>query len=333
MSLRRHRDHEEQSLRIEETPPAGETNLLVTAVGRRVYVIEELVRAAGLRNRLFVTDVDPFAPALYVPGAHVLPPARSGEPLKDWVARLSTTYSLSAVMSLHDYENVQLADAASALADHGVTFIGPAGETARLLIDKFAQYVYLRDRVSSGLVPTYTESSWDDPPVESTAQQGWVVKDRFGSGSSGLAFAPTWDEAVRACRDNRRTAGMNAVMESAPMESVIQPLVAGQEYNVDVFLGRASAVSGLCVKKKIRMRNGETDAAEVLLDPPHGVAALATEIASHLEMVGNLDIDIIEEPSGGCFRHRPQPSFRRGLRLQCPRRLPGRRSRVGTGRE
>ena len=57
------------------------------------------------------------------------------------------------------------------------------------------------------------------------------------------------------------------------------------------------------------MRNGETDAAEVLLDPPHGVAALATEIASHLEMVGNLDIDIIEEPSGAAFVIDLNPRF------------------------
>ena len=130
-------------MRIAETPPGTQTNLLVTAVGRRVYVIEELVRAAGPHDRLFVTDMDPLAPALHVPGAHVLP-ARRDETVKEWVTRLATRYSLTAVMSLHDYENVRLADAATALRAQGVTFIGPGSETAKLLIDKYAQYLYLR---------------------------------------------------------------------------------------------------------------------------------------------------------------------------------------------
>ena len=295
-------------MRIAETPPGTPTNLLVTAVGRRVYVIEELLRAAGPHDRLFVTDMDPSAPALHVPGSEVLP-ARSVENLQEWVVRLATRHSLTAVMSLHDYENVRLADAATALAAQGVTFIGPGSETAKLLIDKYAQYTYLRRRLSDGLVPTYPESSWGDPRIDRAGVHGWVIKDRFGSGSSGLAFASSWPEAVQACRENKRTAGMDADMNSAPMESVIQPRVAGHEYNVDVFLDRAGSISGICVKKKMRMRNGETDAAEVLIDPPHNVTRLATQVASLLDATGNLDIDIIESPSGAAFVIDINPRF------------------------
>ena len=98
----------------------------------------------------------------------------------------------------------------------------------------------LRDLSS---LPTYTKSSWFDPPVEITAPLGWLVKDAFWSSSSGLAFDRTWDEAVRAfatTADCRHERGHGA----APMESVIQPLVAGQEYNVDVFLDLAGARVG-----------------------------------------------------------------------------------------
>ena len=57
------------------------------------------------------------------------------------------------------------------------------------------------------------------------------------------------------------------------------------------------------------MRNGETDAAEVLVDPPQRVAALAVEVASHIDVVGNLDIDIIQEPSGAAFVIDLNPRF------------------------
>ncbi|WP_164745308.1 ATP-grasp domain-containing protein [Georgenia faecalis] len=262
--------------------------LLITAVGRRVYVIEELVAAARPDDIILVTDRDVTAPAMSVAGAlPVVAPPQGG--VDEWLLDLCQRMSVDAVLSLHDYEAVAITRLAAKMAKTGTIFIGPDETAAITLIDKIGLARHLE-----ATAPDLAVSTWPAMAISEQSASGYVLKDRFGSASSGLTTATTSLEAADLAKARNATAAWHPHGGTAPTELVAQPMLAGTEYNVDLFIGNDGSLAGHCVKRKRAMRGGETDSAEVLV---HGVEALAEAAyrAIHgLRITGNVDVDILE---------------------------------------
>lgn len=256
------------------------TTLLLSSAGRRLYLVHALLDAVPDGGKLIVSDMDPLAPALhtgradtYIPSSQD-PAERAGELLAFCADR-----DVDAVLSLHDFEMVELA---GRIADDGapVRFIGPSAGTASMALDKVRLWEHARDHGGLGVPETY----WDQRLPAEEVEEGWVLKDRWGSASSGLSFAGDLSEVRDRIRGRART------HEPA---LVAQPRLLGEEYNVDVFVSD-SGIAGACVKRKLGMRAGETDRARVLLEPPPHVLDAALRVVRTLDATGNIDIDVID---------------------------------------
>lgn len=261
--------------------------MLVTAVGRRCYVIEELLRQRADGDRLLVSDAGVHAPALATDGAEpFLSPPGDDFRFTGWLTGLCERERVDAVLSLHDYEAIRIGEALQASATARAVVIGAPSETGRLWLDKLDMAAAL---VARG-VPTPATWALDAVPdrAPGDAELGFVVKDRQGSGSSGLRFVARWED-VLALRDSLK----------APDASIVQSRMPGAEYNVDLFLDRAGDVSAHCIKLKLGMRGGETDAAEIGGDQPPDALRTAIEAVRGMGVTGNVDIDIIDSPAGG----------------------------------
>lgn len=259
--------------------------ILLSAVGRRRYVVEELMRAAGLGDLVLVADEDPRAPGLFVDGAIRVAPRGDRSPA-DWIGEIRTQYSVDAILSLHDYDIMRLAEYSSEFRALDVRLIGPALEASKLFLDKILLHEHIIARDPSLTVPT-------TPATVPFSEDGsrYVLKDRFGSGSSGLQIVTTNEERENAVVDAKRRAVWTPFGGSGG-ELVRQSVAAGREFNVDLFFSKPGVLSGHCVKEKLTMRGGETDTARVRVDDFSGLVARISQCFVDVDIVGNVDIDV-----------------------------------------
>lgn len=253
--------------------------LLVLAAGRRRYVVEALMRDKHDDDRLVVADQDAHTPGLSVAGAVAMVEPTNPEEATAWLLDVCRRRGVSAVLSLHDYQALRIADLAGDLQALGCRWIGPDPTWARTVLAKTQLAAYLAERDSTLTIPTYTAS---DFPISPSSTR-WVVKEDRGSGSSGLRINLNADEAQRALEKNPQL--------------VAQPCIDAEEWNLDFFVWPDGTVEGVSAKRKFRMRGGETDAAHVV--PSDEIPfdhRRVTEAFSGRQHLGNVDVDVFVTP-------------------------------------
>lgn len=260
------------------------TTVMVTSAGRRRYVLEELIKFGRPGDVVIAADMNSLAPSLSTPGVKAI--IVGGETLEERaleVCRIVAEEGVDALLSLHDFEAIELSKMAQSLANDGCLFVGPTAETCRVALDKVALAHHL-ELIAPDLTPRTYDTIEQLESVAATAER-WVVKDRWGSASSGLSFVAA-EELVSTAETLH------------PGTWVAQPLTEGIEYNVDIFRDVDGSVAGTSAKQKWAMRGGETDSATVLLNPPTEVVQAAVRAIEGLEVTGNVDVDVILDLSG-----------------------------------
>lgn len=254
------------------------SKVLVLAAGRRRYVVEALKVAMPSGSALLVSDRDEAMPGLSVAGVSVVVEPSDPAAFEQWLLSLCQRESISGVLSLHDYQIIQVSRLKDQLAALGTRWIGPSAGVANTMLDKSSLAEYLRERDDSMDILTFR--SGDQLPEG----ESWVIKDRRGSGSSGLVLGASRSSAQAAL---------------ASSEAVVQPHVPGAEWNIDLFFWGEGVIDGVSAKRKLRMRDGETDAAEVYLssDLPFDIEPVVDAFRA-LDHLGNMDIDIFVGASG-----------------------------------
>ncbi|MDP3968553.1 MAG: ATP-grasp domain-containing protein [Nocardioides sp.] len=255
------------------------TKVLILSAGRRRYVAEALLKAKLDSDELLAADVEPLLPGLRVPGITPLVEPADAAEADRWLLNTCERLEVNAVLSLHDYQIGRVSRLGDHLGALGCVWIGPAAETADVLLDKKRLANYLTGCAPTLAVPTFAADEF--PGGESAT---WVLKERLGSGSSGLQIGVDSDTARRALVD---------------ASLVAQPCLTGEEWNLDFFVWPGQVINGLSAKRKIRMRAGETDAAEVIPSVELSTDLRpVVEALSDLHHLGNMDVDIMVGPDG-----------------------------------
>lgn len=166
---------------------------------------------------------------------------------------------------------------------------------------------------------TWLGSEATDLVSGSPTEARFVIKHRYGSGSTGLRFSAA-AELERAVTDSAETAlGVHRRPSAdGPAAVLVQEERPGHEYGVDgVFsLDGSSQLLGLLARCKEEMRGGDTDAATTVSPEPYRESLRL--IGELLHPLGAIDvdfrksatgepqvIDIIPRLGGGCpFCHR-----------------------------
>ena len=104
-----------------------------------------------------------------------------------------------------------------------------------------------------------------------------IIKPRFGFASKDIFIANTINE-------------MNFLFQYRP-DMIIQEFVNGVEYGIDILNDLDGRLVHFCSKRKIEMRSGETDIAEIVDNIKF--KNLVTKLTKTLRCIGVLDIDLI----------------------------------------
>lgn len=276
--------------------------IVIASAGRRAHYVEwfqEGLRAQAIAGEVVAMEYRTTSPSLSLADRAVPMPAYNSQDYREAIRTWCDRERPELFLSLNDYELQVLSEGpADELRSLGGAVLVLGRTPQSLVLDKYRMAAALQDR---GIPTPQTRLGSEFGPLVEMAAPGdrFVVKHRFGSGSTGLHFA-TAAELDRAVAKSARTAlgedgrpaqdGLRAV--------VVQKCLPGIEYGVDgVFaVDGSSRLLGVLARRKDQMRGGDTDVATTVASDPFQAAVRG--IGDLLRPTGAIDIDFRETAEG-----------------------------------
>ena len=254
-------------------------NILILSAGTRNKIVQYFKKTVGDSGRVIATDCSNLAPAVYEADAFYLVPRITAPDYLDRILAICEKEKIDGVFSLIDPELSLLAKERERFLAVGTTPIVSPYEMVETCFDKYRMYELLKEKN----IPT-GKCYVDKETFYKAVEQGEIsypvfVKPVKGSASININKVSSREEIE--------------VLFSGYDNLMIQEFMDGQEDGADVYI---DMISGKCtsifVKKKIKMRAGETDKSVSFKDPE-----LFTMIQNFVEkcgFCGMIDIDIFK---------------------------------------
>lgn len=267
-------------------------NVLLTSVGRRAYMVKYFKSAVGVDGQVHVCNSDDLTVAFQYADKSVVSPLIYSEEYIPFLLNYCRDNRIDMLVSLFDIDLPVLARHKEAFAAIGTRVIVSDASLVDICNDKWKTYLFLKEH-GFAVPKTYLSLQKVLLALESgELTYPIVVKPRFGCGSISLSIAEDEMALLYYFRRNTRAVTRSYLKyESAAVEEKIlyQECLKGQEYGGDIINDLNGTFRNVIVKKKIAMRAGETDIAQ-LTDEPAITAELARlgKLTGH---IGNMDCD------------------------------------------
>ncbi|WP_423149298.1 ATP-grasp domain-containing protein [Rubrolithibacter danxiaensis] len=275
-------------------------NILLTCAGRRNYLVNYFKEALRGSGKVIATDVQLNAPALVDADIAFKVPSIYDETYISNLLSICKENNVKALVSLNDLELPIIAANKSLFAEVGVTAIVSDTSVIDICFDKWNTKKFL-DSIGVNAPQTYiTLSDALDAIHNQEVRFPLIIKPRWGSASIGIECVENEEELkltykLLSLRLNRTILG-EVSKNSINQAILIQERLSGQEYGMDVFNDLNGNYIASFAKKKLAMRDGETDKAQTVSDERFHV--LGAKLGKGLKHLGNLDCDVFETSKG-----------------------------------
>ena len=259
-------------------------NILILSAGTRNKVVEYCKKNVGDGGKVVATDCSNLAPAVYEADVFYLVPRITAPGYIEQILDICVKEKIDGVFSLIDPELSLLARERERFLAVGATPILSDYELVETCFDKHRMFELL-----TGMgIPT--------------GQCYLSKEDFYRDRQKGRIDYPVFVKPVRGSA----SLNINKVSSDQELETLfhlyddlmIQEFMDGQEYGADVYV---DMISGKCtsifVKKKIKMRAGETDKSVSVKNPE--LFELIRKFVEKCGFCGMIDIDLFE--IGGVF--------------------------------
>lgn len=199
---------------------------------------------------------------------------------------------VNAILSLYDVDLAVLAHAKKSFEQIGTRLVLSDEAFIRVCNDKWATYLYLKKKGFKTPKTYLRLEESRDAILNKEVSFPVIVKPRFGNGSIALNIASNIQELEEFFMLTKNEV-MNSWLrfESADEEDIVivQELLEGQEYGIDIMNDLDGQFCNVSIKKKIAMRSGETDSA-IIEDNPI-IRRETTRLGKVTGHIANLDCD------------------------------------------
>ena len=267
----------ERARQQDETAPEAPLRVLVSSASRKVPLVRAMQAAAKAidpKAEVVAGDNDPDAVTRHVADAFwAMPPTRD-----DQFAALRAgllARGVRAVLPTRDGELDFWARHAPALREDGVHVLVSPHEAVARCIDKLA---FARFGAAAGLpfIPAFEQ-------VEDAGLGPFVVKERYGAGSRELGLNLDADAA--------------RVHARKLVSPIVQPMVTGNEISIDAWLDRHGRTKGVVLRRRDRVRGGESEVTTTFSDP--AIEAACRRCLDALGLTGPVVMQAILSPDAG----------------------------------
>ena len=220
--------------------------ILVTSLSKKVPLIRELQKALSkisTQGRIIGADIDKFCIGSYFVDDFWEMPSTS-DLSDDALIAVINQFQITGIIPTRDAELLYFSSKRKLLEDIGVHLMLSNEQTVNICLDKLLFTETLKQSNFSVI-----ESSLD---VEQLKSERFVVKERYGAGSIGMAIAVTKQQAIAYAKKLKH-----------PM---FQPFIEGDEFSVDVFFNKQSQCMGVIPRKREVIIHGESQVTSTLED-------------------------------------------------------------------
>ena len=267
-------------------------NVLLTCVGRRNYLVSYFKEVSG--GLVVGADASSYAPGMAECDKSFVVPKVDSPDYVPSILKICRGENIGLLCSLNDLDLPVLSKNIEKFSPIGTCAAVSSEKVIDICFDKIKTSEFLK---GIGLNAPDSHTSLQSALYalsKGEISYPLVVKPRWGSGSIGLYFADNENQlklSYSLIREKLASTILSRASSADWDNSVmIQPKLSGEEYGLDIvndFKGKNVAVF---VKRKLRMRAGETDMARSC-DIPF-LSGLGKRIGENLGHIGNLDCDV-----------------------------------------
>jgi len=272
-------------------------NVLFTCAGRRNYLLEYFKEATKGSGKVIAADMSPTAPAMALADVARVVSDVYAEDYVDQILQICLEEKVDLLISLNDLELPVLSPYRKSFEEAGIRLLISEQEVIDICFDKYRTVQFCED-LNMGTPRTFLNLEEAKKALESGELSfPVVVKPRWGSASIGLEFPSDMEELELAYHlvtlRTMRSILSEASKEDAERSVLIQELIDGTEYGLDILNDFDGKCVQVYVKEKLAMRAGETDKS-VLRNKPE-LEKLGYRVGNALGHIGNVDCDMFEK--------------------------------------
>lgn len=259
-------------------------NILILAAGTRNKVIQYFVNTFSGVGKVIATDANKLAPAIYEADKYYIVPPITEPEYIDIILDICKKEQVNGVLSLIDSELSLLAANEEQFKAIGTTVIGSSYDLCEMALNKMHMYEWMKEHGYNCARSWMNKEEFYRAVDAEEVSYPVFVKPHRGSASINISKVY-----------NKEMVDVLFAQEEGLM---IQEYLDGQEIGADVYIDLLSGeVISIFIKKKIKMRAGETDKAVSFKNPV--LFALIEKFVNEVGFRGQVDIDIFE--NGGQF--------------------------------
>lgn len=257
-------------------------NVLLTSIGRRGY-LADYFRDTTPACELIIGTTDrhsrdrEFTVGLSSCDKSYLVPSVEDDGYIDAILDICNQENVDILCSMLDIDNYILSGHLDEFKKLGVLPFVSSLEVNKICLDKYLTFLFLKEHGFSTPKTFITV----DNLADSDCRLPVIIKPRKGCASEGITLVETMDSLERCFIQDFH---------------VIQEMIVGDEYGLDIFNDLNGRLLAYVAKKKIRMRAGETDQAVTVKDQM--LDKLARRIGNTLGHFGPMDVDVLISEHG-----------------------------------
>lgn len=268
-------------------------NVLLTSVGRRAYMVKYFKDCVGKDGEVHVCNSDDLTVAFHYADKAVISPLIYDENYIPFLLNYCKENKIDILISLFDIDLLVLAENKAKFEAIGTKVIVSESEFIEICNDKWKTYLFLKE---NGFNVPKTYLTLQDVILaldKGEITYPVIVKPRFGCGSIAMSIAEDEMALLYYFRRNTRTISRSYLrFESAAVDEKIiyQEFLKGQEYGADIINDLDGNYCNSILKRKIAMRAGETDIAELVEDET--IRKETERLGKLTGHIANMDCDI-----------------------------------------
>ena len=277
-------------------------NILLTSVGRRTYLVHYFQHALQGKGKVFASN-SMMTYTMKQADECVLSPQIYDSSYIDFLLEYCQRHDIRAIISCFDIDLPVLAGNKNRFENAGINVVVSSPEVTRICNDKWLTYQTIKK------IGLESPRTWNDileakaELKKGTLNYPLVLKPRWGMGSIGIYKAENEEELnVLYKKLHREIFNTYLRFESKEDEGkciIIQEMINAQEYGLDVFNDLNGNIATVVAKKKIAMRAGETDVAEIVDNTPF--IEIGKTLSLNLKHIANLDVDCFLDEDGKVY--------------------------------
>ena len=277
-------------------------NILLTSVGRRTYLIDYFKEVVGKTGKVHASN-SIYTYSLSHADCYVLTPQIYNSGYIDFLIEYCKAHNIKAILSLFDIDLPVLSANKGRFAEIGVTVIVSDNEAVKICNDKWLTYKFLCDNNIKTPKTYHTLQEAKKAISKGDIVYPVIMKPRWGMGSIGIYRVENEEELdilyLKLQREIFRTYLRFESHEAENECIIIQEMVTGEEYGLDVLNDLSSKYVTTVAKKKIAMRAGETDVAEIV--SPEAFLTIGKKLSESLKHIANLDVDCFLDDNNNIY--------------------------------